>query len=164
MANADFVLGVVVHKNTADGFASASGGHGRGIGSITAKKSSHLNRLDVSRVVSAGKQGRKGNQLIGWLVGGVKVRDRCPMRRVSNFPRVSGVIVSFASNGAGVMRGGTDHTSGLELGSKNPDSFAVWVVLGWINVNVNHLRLSGGGRPNHRQSQPKEVESRPFLP
>ena len=47
VANANLVGIGVVHKKTADGSARASDGDCRRVGSITAKKSSHLNRLDV---------------------------------------------------------------------------------------------------------------------
>ena len=71
-----------VHKNTADGFASASGGYGRGVGCVGGKiagvpckrgrtRQPYSYGLDVFWVVGAGKQGSKIERRIGWLVGGV---------------------------------------------------------------------------------------------
>ena len=123
-----------------------SDGDCRRIGSITAKIFSHLNRLDVYRVVRAGKQRRNIEKSVGWSIDVVKTAD---------FPRVSRVIVLTAADATASVCGGT--------AAENPESLAVGVVLAWINVDVK-LRLGGGGRPNHRQSQPKPAESRPFRP
>lgn len=80
-------------------------------------------------MVCAGKQRRNGNQLIGWLVVGVK-------RSIEvDFPRISTVeIVSSATDGASVKWG-----SSTVHEIKNPKRFG-WVVLAWIDVDIE-LRL-----------------------
>ena len=136
-ANANLVKIGVVHKNTADGFASASGGHGRRVGGVVLKvvlvcaelpKSMRglqppCYRSDVFRV-GAGKQGSKIEKGIGWLVGAVKVTATLN----PNFPRVSEVIVSTASNGVSVKRPAS-------IAAKNPEGLAVGVVLAGKDVD-----------------------------
>ena len=87
VANAKLVGSAVVHKNLADGFASASGGYSRRVGdtvgkldcrrgknavSSRASGKSVLNGLDVYRVVRARKQWREIEELVGWLVVGME--------------------------------------------------------------------------------------------
>ncbi len=64
------------------------------------------------------------------------------------------MIVSAASNIASVKCGGTGDCKKLE-------SFAVWVVLAGIDVDVK-LRLRRRRHPNH--CNPCQVESLPLLP
>ena len=118
----------------------------KGRRSVTASRKSVLNRLDVYGI-GASKQRSKIEKCIGGLISRVKVGG------IVNLPRVSCVIVSTASNAAGVMRGG-------KTSPKNPKRL-VGVVLAGINVDVQ-LRSGGGCRPN--QSHSRQAESRPFRP
>ncbi len=123
--------------------------------------------LDVFRVVGAGKQRSKIEKLVGWLVGGVKSCNVAITHPTSDFPRISSVEVSAASNGASVICVG-------ESCGKNKESLAVGVVLAWIDVDVklrfcleakeasdgdrlyrsqcSHLRQKKSGKPSGAQA------------
>ena len=102
-----------VHKNLADGSARASDSDCRRVGDIAGRKQddvlakrsktgrpwqSSRYRIDVFRIVCAGKQRQKIEKRIGWLVGSVKVGIATSVYGMGNLPRVSCVIVLATSD------------------------------------------------------------------
>lgn len=118
----------IIHKQSIDESVRAFDCNRRCIGSLIAKPSSHLNGLDVQRIVRAGKQWRKIEKLVGRRIGFEKVCMVCGNDVSPHFPRVSNPVDSAASDAAVSGRGGT-------RSSKNLKRLVVGVVLGWIDVN-----------------------------